>query len=135
MPRTLSAADIDELFTAAKRWRSRVAVRAIRVEHASDWTTSRGDVLHANAGDWWVIDGDDRWSVVDSIFRETYRRVDDDQFQKIAAVTAVPMSEAFTVATLEGPASGGPGDWLLRNASGECWPVTRAEFERRYEQT
>ncbi|RUP32995.1 MAG: hypothetical protein EKK51_07705 [Mycolicibacterium sp.] len=134
MPRTLSAAEIDELFATARQWRSRVLVRAMEVEHDTNWTTERGDILHANAGDWWVIDGDNRWSVAGSIFRETYQRIRGNQFRKTATVSAVPMSEAFTVRTLEGVASGGPGDWLVRNASGECWPVTGPEFERRYVQ-
>jgi hypothetical protein len=44
------------------------------------------------------------------------------------------MDEQFTLQTLEGLATGAPGDWLVRNPSGECWPVPADVFESRYEE-
>lgn len=133
MSRTLTSADIEHLLADAHSYRSRVIVRATKAPADSEWTTSHGDVLHASAGDWWVNDGDDRWSVAGDIFRDTYEHLDGDNYRKTAIVTAAVVDRAWAVQTLEGLATGRQGDWLVRNPSGECWPVTAEVFERRYE--
>ena len=134
MPQTLTAADIGRLMTEAHRYRSRVTVRAVEVFDDAEWTTPHGDVLHASAGDWWVMDGGDRWSVSGDIFRSTYRSLTGDRYRKTSTVTAVAMSDTFAVQTIEGVATGLPGDWLVCNPSGEYWPVAAEVFERRYER-
>jgi len=134
MPRTLGADEIVALLRDGHTYRSTVVVRAVHVAEESEWTTSHGDVLTAKAGDWWVIDGDDRWSVSDDVFAATYASAGGGRYRKSATVTAVPVAEAFAVRTLEGLAGGEPGDWLVRNPTGECWPVPNAVFTKRYER-
>ncbi|WP_431241004.1 PGDYG domain-containing protein (plasmid) [Mycolicibacterium aichiense] len=134
MARILAPADIERLLVDAPTYRSRVTVRAVWVDRDSNWPTREGDVLRANAGDWWVTDGDDRWSVASDIFESTYTHIRDDEYRKTATVTATEMPEEFAVQTLEGVATGVAGDWLVCNPSGECWPVAAAAFLRRYEK-
>jgi hypothetical protein len=134
-PPSLTEAIIARLLADGREYRSKVIVEATEVGDDTEWTTSHGDVLHAATGDWWVIDGDDRWSVAGDIFQATYERVGDGRFRKTASVTAVAVGEPFVVQTLEGLATGVPGDYLVRNPSGECWPVPADVFERRYEES
>lgn len=134
MSHVLGSKEIAELLANAKTYAAKVIVRAVRVGEDSEWTTARGDVLHAAAGDWWVIDGEDRWSVGGDVFVQTYAKIADDRYRKVAQVSAIQVTESVTVQTLEGTATGEPGDWLVRNPSGECWPVPAAEFARRYEE-
>lgn len=133
MLRTLTDADIARLLPAGRQYRSTAIVHATRVAEDSEWTSPGGEVLHADAGDWWVSDGGaDRWSVASPIFSATYEHLAGDEYRKTAPVTAVQIDEPFTVQTLEGDASGEAGDWLVCNPSGECWPVPAAVFARRY---
>ncbi|WNG81143.1 hypothetical protein C6A86_023585 [Mycobacterium sp. ITM-2016-00316] len=132
MAHALSPTEIQRLLDGAHSFRSRLQVRAVRVLEESEWRTTHGEVLHAQAGDWWVIDGDDRWSVADDVFANTYEQLDGDHYRKTATVTAARIRDAFALQTLEGLAAGEPGDWLVRNPSGECWPVTSDVFKRRY---
>ena len=37
-----------------------------------------------------------------------------------------------TIETLEGPATAFAGDWVVRGADGEEWPVPAREFAERY---
>lgn len=133
MSRLLTDTAITRLLASGREYRSKVIVKATEVTNKTGWTTSHDDVLQASAGDWWVHDGDERWSVAGDVFRATYESLGGDRFRKIATVTAAVVNEAFAVHTLEGLATGFPGDWLVRNPSGECWPVPAKVFARRYE--
>jgi len=132
MPQTLSTERLDALLAAGKTYGSGLVVRAVPVTQDSGWNTDHGDRLNAEAGDWWVIDGDDRWSVSAEVFAATYAPVGDETYRKTATVTAVQLDEPFAVETLEGVATGVAGDWLVRNETGECWPVPASVFARRY---
>ncbi len=133
MTATLTEQEIHHLLAEAREYRSNVVVRAEPVTEQQEWTTAHGDVLHADEGDWWVIDGEDRWSVAGPIFTDTYENVEGDMYRKVATINAVKIDRPFAVDTLEGIATGQPGDWLVRNPSGECWPVPAEVFARRYE--
>jgi hypothetical protein len=135
MPHTLSAEELDDLLAAGRTYASVVIVRAVQIAEDSEWTTERGDRLSARPGDWWVIDGDERWSVASDVFAATYETVGGEHFRKKATVTAVQLDKPFAVATLEGVATGEPGDWLVRNPTGECWPVPSEVFAKRYRPT
>jgi hypothetical protein len=135
MPKTLSAEQLDDLLAAGRTYASVVTVRAVQVAEDSEWTTERGDRLSARAGDWWVIDGDERWSVASDVFTTTYEAVGGEHFRKKATVKAVQLDRAFAVDTLEGLSTGEPGDWLVRNPTGECWPVPQGAFATRYRPT
>jgi len=133
MPQILSAAEIDRLLADAKTFRSRIVVRATCAEQDSTWTTRRGDQLSSATGDWWVTDGEERWSVEADVFTATYENVGGDRYRKVATVTAVQLDRTVSITTLEGTATGLAGDWLVCNPSGETWPVTGEVFTRRYE--
>ncbi|BBZ65897.1 hypothetical protein MINS_13260 [Mycolicibacterium insubricum] len=133
-PRTLDPAEVGDLLADASSYRSRIVVRAEPISAEANWDTARADSMRANTGDWWVTDGDAGWSVAADVFAQTYEHVDGDRYRKTAPVHAVQLAETVLVQTLEGTATGQPGDWLVRNPGGECWPVTGADFARRYER-
>ena len=131
----LDAADaIDVLASHGRRYRSKITVTAEPVTVVSIWASTTGDQLRARAGDWWVCDGADRWSVDGEIFARTYVRIGGDRYRKVAAVTAAVISEPLTVPTLEGVVSGSPGDYLVGNPGGDVWVIPAAVFTARYEQ-
>jgi hypothetical protein len=99
------------------------------------WTTRSGDTVTAQAGDWEVresADGD-AWSVRDDIFRERYEHIGGDRWRRHGVVTARPARAGEVVETLEGPVTAADGDWVVRGAAGEQWPVPADDFARRYE--
>lgn len=134
MLRVLAETDIARLLANASIYRSKAIVRATRVQQDTTWTASGGNTLSANTGDWWVVDGNDKWSVTDDVFVRTYERLAAGRYRKSATVSAARIDAPFAVQTLEGLACGRPGDWLVQNPTGECWPVPHAIFSRRYER-
>jgi hypothetical protein len=134
MTRALSSSDIDALLASAGTYRSTIVVSATRAAQELVWSTGRGDTLHASVGDMVVSDAStgDRWSVDADVFAATYTCVGGDQFRKTAVIHAAQVDEPFSVSTLEGTATGESGDWLVRNPTGECWPVTDTVFRGRY---
>lgn len=108
------------------------SVEASQLAEPRRWTTDRGDQLTGRAGDWLLSDTDRQWTVADAVFRATYRRRDDGRFEKHVAIKAVRAESELTIPTLEGPAIALRGDWIARNPSGECWPITDEVFRRSY---
>ena len=49
-------------------------------------------------------------------------------------VFARPAQPGETIKTLEGPTTAADGDWVVRGADGEEWPVPAREFAERYAQ-
>ncbi len=96
------------------------------------WTSQSGNTMQANAGDWEVQADGETWSVRDDIFQATYERVDGNQWRRRGSVLARPARPGETIETLEGPATAADGDWVVRGAHGEEWPVPAQEFAQRY---
>jgi hypothetical protein len=98
------------------------------------WRSNSGDTMRADAGDWAVTDSDtERWSVRDDIFRSTYEHVGGDVWRRTGSVRARPARDGETIATLEGPVLAVAGDWILKGAAGEQWPVSAERFSKLYE--
>ena len=99
------------------------------------WTTSSGDTLQAEAGDWAVreTEGGEPWSVRDDIFRATHEHLADDRWSRRGSVQARLARPDEAVGTLEGRVTSRSGDWVVRGTGGECWVVPGDEFIRRYE--
>src|ERR1700758_3121522 len=76
--------------------------------------------------------GGQTWSVRDNIFRNSYEHVDGNQWRRCGDVLARPAQPGETIETLEGPATASDGDWVVRGADGEQWPVPAREFAERY---
>jgi hypothetical protein len=90
--------------------------------------------MHADAGDWAVSDSDtERWSVRNEIFRTTYEHVEDDVWRRTGSVRARPARDGEMIATLEGPVLAVAGNWILKGAAGEQWPVSAERFSKLYE--
>jgi hypothetical protein len=96
------------------------------------WTSQSGETMRANAGDWAVEADGEVWSVRDNIFRATHEHVGGRQWQRCGKVLARPAQPGETIQTLEGPATAADGDWVVRGADGEEWPVPADEFAQRY---
>lgn len=126
--------DIDEFLVNANSYRSRLPVIAERLTAGILWLSDAGSALTASLGDWLLTDGESIWTVAADVFPETYRAMGDGRYVKTALVTARQLDHADEFMTLEGEALAAAGDWLVRNPSGEVWPVSDDEFARRYER-
>lgn len=117
------------------RFRRVGEVRAERRVAAWQWTTTSGETMQANAGDWSVSDShDDEWSVDDAIFEQTYEKTADDRYRRLGTVRARPAVEGELIRTLEGDVEARSGEWVVEGSAGEQWPVPGDQFRDRYEQ-
>lgn len=133
MPPVLTAEECDRLLLAeGQQFRVVATVRATQLTVDRSWATAAGDTLHASAGHWWLTDGDDQWSVAPAVFAQVYEDLGAGIFRKRSVVTAVQLARSATIETLEGSATAEAGDWLVRNPTGESWPVPARIFQRRY---
>jgi hypothetical protein len=116
-------------------WRRFKRVGTVAADQRSDpftWTSDTGHTMQADAGDWAVREGDKVWSVRDNIFRSSYEDAGDGRWRRRGYVQARPARAGEVVDTLEGPTTAAEGDWIVKGADGEVWPINRAEFARRY---
>lgn len=110
-------------------------VRAEQLTQPTDWTTSKGEVMHAEAGDWKITGPDgSTWSVKPDIFAKTYSAVpgSSGEFAKTAITRAIKLTQPVTIQTLEGQGSGEVGDYLVVGPQGEQYIVPGAKFEAMY---
>ena len=109
-------------------------VSALRLVEGREWTTSNGDILLGEPGDWLVAspDGGER-TVSDPAFRISYEHVQGNEYRRVGSVLAVRTSSEVVVETLEGGATALPGDWIVTAPDGTSWPVPDAVFRATYE--
>ncbi|MEZ0350120.1 hypothetical protein [Mycobacterium sp. pR1184] len=122
-------------FRSRPLWQSFTRVGTVTAEQRSapwTWTSDSGHTMRADAGDWAISEDGKVWSVRDDIFRDTYEPAGDGQWQRKGRVQARPAYPGETINTLEGSTNAADGDWVVRGASGEQWPVPGDEFARRY---
>jgi len=116
-------------------WRPFVRVGTVTAEQRSTawtWKSDSGHTMHADAGDWAILEDGKTWSVRDDIFRATYEAAGAGRWHRTGRVQARPAQPGETVNTLEGPTTAAEGDWVVRGSDGEQWPVPKDEFARRY---
>ena len=116
-------------------WESFTRVGTVNAEQRSTpwtWTSDSGHTMRAAAGDWAVQADGKTWSVRDDIFRATYEEAGDGRWRRKGRVQARPAHPGETVNTLEGPTTAAEGDWIVRGADNEEWPVPAEEFAQRY---
>lgn len=117
-----------------QRYRRSGTVLADQRHEPWTWTTSSGETMRANAGDWAVEGGDGQIrSVADDIFRATHTQESGRRWRRCGEVEARPARHGEVIRTLEGPAKASDGDWVVRGTKGEMWPVPAAEFTSGYE--
>lgn len=122
-------------FRSRPLWQSFTRMGTVTAEQRSapwTWTSDSGHTMRADAGDWAISEDGKVWSVRDDIFRDTYEAAGNGQWQRKGRVQARPAYPGETINTLEGPTNATEGDWVVRGASGEQWPVPGDEFARRY---
>jgi hypothetical protein len=88
--------------------------------------------MHADAGDWEVRADGKTWSVRDDIFHAAYEPAGDGLWRRKGRVQARPAQPGESINTLEGTTNAADGDWVVRGAEGEQWPVPGHEFAQRY---
>ncbi|BBZ52738.1 hypothetical protein H7H82_03115 [Mycobacterium heidelbergense] len=116
-------------------WQTFTRVGSVAAEQRSTawtWTSDSGHTMHAAAGDWTVHEDGKMWSVRDDIFRDTYEPDGEGQWRRKGLVQARPAQPGETINTLEGPTTAAEGDWVVRGANAEQWPVPGDEFVQRY---
>lgn len=108
-------------------------VRARRLTGAREWTTTNGDVLRGGPGDWLVTSQDGGLRTVkDPQFRDSYKHLRDDVWERTGQVTALQADARQSLETLEGTVSAQPGDWIVTAADGSTWVVPDVVFRRSY---
>ena len=116
-------------------WRTFTRVGTVSAEQRTapwTWTSDSGHTMHADAGDWEVRSDGKTWSVRDDIFHATYEPAGDGLWRRKGRVQARPAQPGESINTLEGPTNAADGDWVVRGAEGEQWPVPGHEFAQRY---
>jgi hypothetical protein len=116
-------------------WQPFARVGTVTAEQRSTawtWTSRSGHTMQANAGDWVVRADGESWSVRDKIFQASYEHIDGDQWRRRGEVLARLAGPSETIETLEGPTTAADGDWIVRGADGEEWPIPADEFAQRY---
>jgi len=98
------------------------------------WTSRSGHTMRADAGDWQVQSDGRVWSVRDDIFRASYEHDKGDQWRRRGEVSARLAHPNETVTTLEGKETAADGDWVVRGAGGEEWPVSAQVFAEAYRE-
>lgn len=118
----------------AAQFRRRGQVSAQQLDGPKQWRTEGGDVLQAQAGDWWVVsdDGVGR-SVTPDEFQISYTLASPGRYRRVGIVTARQAEDREVVETLEGPATAEPGMWVVTGPNGNSWPVPDDVFRRGYE--
>lgn len=116
-------------------WRTFTRVGTVSAEQRTapwTWTSDSGHTMRAQAGDWEVRSEGKTWSVRDDIFHATYEPAGDGKWRRKGRVQARPAQPGESITTLEGPTIAADGDWVVRGAQGEQWPVPAREFAQRY---
>ena len=122
------------------RFRRFGTVQAVRLEDDLEWSVGSGDqsdgetqTLVGAAGDWKVADstGGVR-TASDERFRTTHRHLEGDRWERCSEVDARPARGGETVQSLEGPVTAATGDWIVRDDTGNSWPVPGEHFRRTY---
>lgn len=129
---TLGYRSFDDPAAHWQRYRRRGEVVAVRRDAPWAWTTTDGQTLAAEAGDWEVTDETGTRSVDPETFELTHDHLDGDRWVRTGVVEARRARPGEQVSTPEGPLTAGRDQWLLRGVAGEQWLVPDAHFERAY---
>ena len=115
-------------------YQRRGEVTAQKRDHGWTWRTASGEVMTAQPGDWAVTDdsGSER-SVAAGVFESTHEQVAPHRYRRSGTVLARQAIRREVVSTLEGDVIANAGDWIVRGAQGEQWPVPDAQFRASYE--
>ncbi|MFT3969997.1 MAG: hypothetical protein QM695_06895 [Micropruina sp.] len=105
-------------------------VRATRLSETRAWRTESGAEMTGAAGDWLVTDPATgrQWSADQRAFAAGHERIEGDRYRRIGTVLARPAHLGERVDTIEGPAVGQPGEWLVEGSLGERWLVPTVRF-------
>ncbi|WP_445168504.1 hypothetical protein ACTXG7_03690 [Mycolicibacterium sp. Dal123E01] len=123
--------------TAPPQWRQyrrHGEVTAEKRDSGWTWKTRKGEIMNANPGDWAVTDdqGNER-SVAPAIFESTHQPVGPRRYQRTGTVFARQATQQEVIETLEGNTAANKGDWIVKGANGEMWPVPNEQFLNSYE--
>ena len=110
-------------------------VRAEQLDAPKQWSTNQGDLMQANAGDWWVTGDDGRsWSITDDRFATTYEPIGAGRYRRSGVFQARPAKAGEQVRSLEGVGTAAEGDWIVKDAPDNAWVVPGDHFKATYER-
>jgi hypothetical protein len=117
-----------------RRYRRRGEVTAEKRANGWTWTTPTGEVMHAQPGDWAVINdqGDER-SVAAEVFESTHQQIGPRRYRRSGTVLARRATRREVIQTLEGDVVANKGDWVVQGQHGEKWPVPHEQFVDSYD--
>jgi len=117
-----------------RRYRRRGEVTADQRGQAWTWTTTAGEAMRAEAGDWEVTDdkGNTR-SVAAGVFESTHEQVGPHRYRRSGTVLARRAVRREVIPTLEGEVVANSGDWIVQGQHDERWPVRAEQFHDSYE--
>ncbi|MDT5018207.1 MAG: hypothetical protein QOD39_4367 [Mycobacterium sp.] len=120
--------------TTWRRYRRRGEITAEKRARGWTWTTSTGEVMRAQPGDWAVVDdrGNER-SIDAEVFDATHEQIGPRRYGRSATVLARQATEREVIQTLEGDAVADKDDWVVQGPKGEQWPVPDGQFRESYE--
>lgn len=117
------------------RYQKRIIVQAFWSEDGATYYKQWGPQVHK--GGHWVIIGPngDVYGCEQNVFEQTYERVEtgNNWYRKTTRVTARQIEQEMPLETMEGPAVGKPGDWLVTNQTGEQYFISNSVFIKTYE--
>lgn len=118
-----------------QRFRRTGTVTAEQRTEPWSWTSTSGQPMRAEAGDWAVgaRPGGQPWSVRDDIFQSTHEHVTGNTWRRCGDVKARKARGEEVIQTLEGPLTAEPGDWIVQGSHGEQWPVDPDTFKQQYQ--
>ena len=96
------------------------------------WFTANGDQMVGAAGDWLVRDTVTQWVVAHHVFAGRYASAGNGTYVRKGSVRAARLGEVVRLTTLEGPATGRPGDWVAVGDDDDVWVISNDHFDRAY---
>ena len=94
-----------------------------------------GHTQRCQPGDWIVNSDDDCYTIADSIFRETYKKVSPGRFLKHSHIYAIKVETSGQVSTHEGVTNYKAGDYLIENSADpkDTYAIDAKKFHQLYE--
>ena len=117
------------------KYRKKAIIVTADIAETHQYIATLEGITEAEVGDY-IVNGVDneQWAVKPKWFKESYRHIADNQYQRISQVLeAVQVKESEIVTTPTGDIEGDKGDYRVTGTKGEQWFVKPDIFEKTYD--